>query len=44
MKVMGGSDKLIHSLPGAPGWTKGRDFPAPAGQTFRELYQQGKNS
>jgi L-lactate dehydrogenase complex protein LldF len=44
MKVMGGSDKLIHSLPGAPGWTKGRDFPAPSGQTFRELYQQGKNS
>jgi L-lactate dehydrogenase complex protein LldF len=44
MKIMGGSEKLIHSLPGAPGWTNGRDFPAPSGQTFRELYQQGKHS
>ncbi len=44
MKMMGGNKKLIHSLPGAPGWTNGRDFPAPSGQTFRELYQQGKHS
>ena len=25
------------ALPG--GWTAGRDFPAPAGRTFRELYR-----
>ncbi len=42
MSIMGGKDRLLHSLPGASGWTNGRDFPAPTGQTFRELYQQGK--
>jgi L-lactate dehydrogenase complex protein LldF len=26
----------------APEWTLGRDFPAPQGRTFRELYAQGK--
>jgi L-lactate dehydrogenase complex protein LldF len=25
-------------LPTAPEWTLGRDFPAPQGKTFRELY------
>lgn len=30
-------------LPGGAGWTDGRDFPAPAGRTFRALYaQRGK--
>jgi len=42
MSILGGKDKLLHSLPGASGWTDGRDFPAPAGRTFRELYRQGK--
>ena len=37
---LGGRDGLIHSLPGIDGWTKGRDMPAPAGRTFRELYKQ----
>ncbi|MBL8522694.1 MAG: lactate utilization protein, partial [Betaproteobacteria bacterium] len=35
---MGGKEKMIHSLPGIDGWTDGRDMPAPAGKTFRELY------
>ena len=35
---MGGREKLIHNLPGIDGWTDGRDMPAPAGKTFRELY------
>ncbi len=26
----------------APEWTRGRDFPAPEGKTFRDLYAQGK--
>jgi L-lactate dehydrogenase complex protein LldF len=39
---LGGKDKLLHALPGASAWTDGRDFPAPAGQTFREMYRQGK--
>jgi L-lactate dehydrogenase complex protein LldF len=41
MSLMGGTEKLIHTLPGAGGWTDGRDFPAPAGKTFRELYKRG---
>ncbi len=41
---MGGKEKLIHTLPGIDGWTKGRDMPAPAGKTFRELYAQKKRA
>jgi L-lactate dehydrogenase complex protein LldF len=29
---------MIHKLPLGAGWTSGRDMPAPAGQTFRDLY------
>ncbi len=36
---IGGGDRLIHWMPGLDGWTKGRDIPAPAGKTFRELYR-----
>jgi len=43
MRFWGGKEKLIHFLPGASGWSDGRDFPAPAGQTFREMYKRGKN-
>jgi L-lactate dehydrogenase complex protein LldF len=38
LKAMGGRDGMIRRLPLAGGWTEGRDFPAPAGRTFRELY------
>jgi L-lactate dehydrogenase complex protein LldF len=41
---MGGRDKVIHRLPGIDGWTKGRDMPAPAGKTFRELYRERAKS
>ena len=34
---LGGAQGAIQSLPGG-GWTEGRDLPAPAGRTFRELY------
>ena len=37
---MGGADRLIHRLPFGGGWTGGRDFPAPQGRTFRELYRR----
>jgi L-lactate dehydrogenase complex protein LldF len=38
LSKLGGRDKRIHDLPGARGWTKERDFPAPEGKTFRALY------
>ena len=27
----------------APSWTSGRDFPAPEGKTFRELYSENRS-
>jgi L-lactate dehydrogenase complex protein LldF len=41
--LAGGEDR-IRVLGLAPGWTEGRDFPAPQGRTFRELYKQGQES
>jgi L-lactate dehydrogenase complex protein LldF len=39
LRLMGGRDRLIHSLPFAGGgWTAQRDLPAAEGRTFRELY------
>jgi len=37
--LAGGSDR-IRILGAAPEWTLGRDFPAPEGKTFRELYRK----
>ncbi len=39
LKKMGGAAGVIHTLPLGSGWTDGRDMPAPAGQTFRDLYR-----
>jgi L-lactate dehydrogenase complex protein LldF len=36
---LGGARGRFRWLPGASGWTSGRDFPAPAGRTFRDLYR-----
>ena len=41
-RAIAGEEKLLHYLPGAQGWTNGRDLPAPEGQTFRELYPNRK--
>ncbi|MDH5287861.1 MAG: LutB/LldF family L-lactate oxidation iron-sulfur protein [Betaproteobacteria bacterium] len=38
LRLMGGRAGMIRKLPLVGGWTEGRDFPAPAGRTFRELY------
>ena len=43
INLFGGKEKLLHTLPGASGWTDGRDLPAPAGKTFQELYRQVKH-
>ena len=40
LRALGGRDRMIHKLPLGGGWTDGRDFPAPAGRTFRELYAE----
>ena len=40
LRLLGGSDGMIHSLPFAGGWTDERDMPAPGGQTFRALYRR----
>lgn len=35
---------MIRRLPLAGGWTDGRDFPAPSGRTFRDLYARRTSS
>ncbi len=40
LRKLAGPDGMIRRLPLATGWTDGRDMPAPAGRTFRELYAQ----
>ena len=39
LKWMGAEEGRIASLPLVSGWTNERDFPAPEGKTFRELYR-----
>jgi len=38
LRLLRGRNDMIRKLPFDPGWTLGRDFPAPEGRTFRELY------
>jgi L-lactate dehydrogenase complex protein LldF len=41
LNFLGGRDRLIRQLPiGAAGWTMSRDFPAPSGRTFRDMYRE----
>jgi L-lactate dehydrogenase complex protein LldF len=41
---IGGSDGRIRSLPLGAGWTSTRDFPAPTGRTFRDLYRERRSA
>jgi len=40
LAAMGGRQRRLRRLPGASGWTIGRDMPAPSGRTFRALYAE----
>jgi L-lactate dehydrogenase complex protein LldF len=44
LQLLAGDKKRLRYLIGVSGWTKGRDLPAPAGRTFRDLYKSGKSS
>jgi len=44
LRWMGGDAKRIRSLPIGAGWTVSRDFPAPSGRTFREMYRERRQS
>ena len=43
LKLMGGRDRRIGWLPGATGWTAGRDLPAPEGRGFHALWASRKS-
>lgn len=43
MHWMGGREGRLHYLPGASGWTDGRDMSVPEGSTFRDLYRRRKS-
>jgi L-lactate dehydrogenase complex protein LldF len=42
LRAMADERGMIRSLPFGGGWTDRRDFPAPQGRTFRDLYQASK--
>ena len=44
LKWLAGDSNRIRLLPFAPEWSLGRDFPAPQGKTFRELYAARRNA
>lgn len=37
---LGGRKRRLRRIPGAGGWTRERDLPAPSGRTFRDLYRE----
>ena len=40
LRLMGGRSRRIGWLPGAAGWTAGRDLPAPEGRSFHALWAE----
>lgn len=43
LKTMADERGMIRSLPFGSGWTDRRDFPAPQGRTFREMYKEARS-
>jgi L-lactate dehydrogenase complex protein LldF len=41
LRLFGGNGRF-RTLPLASGWTRHRDFPAPAGETFQSLWKKRK--
>jgi L-lactate dehydrogenase complex protein LldF len=44
LRLLAGRARRLRHLPGARGWTRERDLPAPQGKTFRELYRAGRRA
>jgi L-lactate dehydrogenase complex protein LldF len=44
LRILAGRKHRLLHLPGASGWTRARDLPAPAGRTFRDLYRTGRRA
>lgn len=44
LRIFAGKKKYVSYIPGASGWTQGRDMPAPEGGTFRERYKKTLSS
>ncbi len=44
LRLLGGRTGRIRRLPLAGGWTAGRDFLAPQGRTFRDLYRKRRRA
>jgi L-lactate dehydrogenase complex protein LldF len=42
LRLLAGRGGKLRSLPGAAGWTRHRDFPAPQGKTFQELWKAAR--
>jgi len=43
LRMLSSSTGVIHKLPFDPGWTQGRDIPAPERKTFREQYAERRS-
>ncbi|HEX9593366.1 MAG TPA: LUD domain-containing protein [bacterium] len=44
LRILAGRKHRLLHLPGASGWMRARDLPAPAGRTFRDLYRTGRRA
>lgn len=43
LRLLAGRKRRLRHLPLASGWTRYRDFPAPEGKTFHELWKERRH-